>query len=342
MAITIMMPASFKVSSALKFLSYIEKLEEEEEYIFDFRSVGHTSPFGLLMVSDAISSFRRRQLFFSSKCANHERLGYQAHMGFFKACEFEKGAPQAEASGSGNYVPITHLSVDEILDEADREFIPVGVVVEKYANKLSEVLTRSTHGNLYDVLSYSIREIMRNVVEHSSSKQIKFCAQYWPTKNRVHVAILDNGRGIKESLSENPNLDMATDLEALKMSLMPGISGRMFKGVRKEKYNPWQNSGYGLYMTSRLATSGGSFFIVSGNAGYGITSQSAVEIPISGFAGTAINISIDTSRLGELSSRLHEFDREGREIAKLLDAADSRGASIASLMIKTKFQREIN
>ena len=182
------------------------------------------------------------------------------------------------------------------------------------------ILAQSNSGDLFDTLTYSIREIIRNVIEHSKSNQFGFCAQYWQSYSSVQLSILDRGLGIKSGLSTNPNLDISDDHEALNLSLMPGISGKAYKGAKSNPNDVWANSGYGLYMTSRLCREGGSFFIASGNTGLYLSENKKryLETP---FKGTALQLTLNTNRLSSLTSMLskyrdeaHQFDQAGNNI----------------------------
>src|SRR5690606_39484379 len=80
-----------------------------------------------------------------------------------------------------------------------------GEVLENYGENLINILTQNKDKNVTDVLRYSIREILRNIVEHSESDKFSFCAQYLPSKQRVNFAVLDRGIGLSKSLSNNPD-----------------------------------------------------------------------------------------------------------------------------------------
>jgi hypothetical protein len=201
---------------------------------------------------------------------------------------------------------------------------------------MAELLTRTGKGDVYEVLAYSLQEIMRNVVEHSGAPAIQYCLQHWPTRSRVHLAILDAGVGIYASLSANPYLRMETDLDALKLALMPGVSGTMYEGKKRSAYDVWENSGYGLYMTGRLSSEAGNFSIFSGSSALIIGDGRVFDGPCV-FNGTAIRVSLDTRHIGQLSNRLKRYEAEGREIAKELRGADPRGASVASRTLRTRF-----
>lgn len=337
LTVTISIPHALNFSNALKFREKVQGLEPEEDYVFDFRGVGHTEPFGLLLTSDTLSRFKALQDFGGMECCNHEHLTYQGVMGFFRAAGFDFGHAPGAAAGSPNYLPITHLSIHNIQQEAQNRSVREGEIIEEHALRMATVLARTDNSDLCEALTYTLREIIRNVLEHSGADEVHFCAQHWPTKERVHLAILDRGQGIRKSLSNNPHLTIRNDLEALKLSLMPGVSGRMYQGVRKRKHDVWQNSGYGLYMTSRMAVAGGNFWILSGRSVYGVNRANVREIPVSRFSGTALRISLDTSQLREMQKKLKKFRDEGHEIARQFTGSNAGGASLASTMIRTRF-----
>ncbi|MCE8420972.1 ATP-binding protein [Rhodovulum sulfidophilum] len=265
---------------------------------------------------------------------NHENHGYAAHFGFFQSFGLKHGKEPGEATGSSRYIPIRDLNVAQINEEAVERFLEVGDVIEERAAELAKVLTQDEAGDLQDTLTYSIREIMRNVVEHSQSENIHICAQYWPNLHEVEVGIVDDGIGVHAALTSNPTHDGLDEKEALELSLMPGISGNPMAGKGRGE---WNNSGYGLYMTNRICRNGGHFLICSG--GHGIKlSQGGKENFETSFQGTAIRLFIDTRNLTDLRRRLAEFAEEGRAAAKELAGANDSRASTASQMLRRDFQ----
>lgn len=119
-------------------------------------------------------------------------------MGFFKAFGLNHGKSPGEARGSQSYLPITLLNAREIRNDAAEMKVNPGEILEGLSKELTQVLTQTKEGDLYDMLVYSLREMLRNVVEHSRCIEFGLCAQYWPSMNRVSLAILDRGIGIKK------------------------------------------------------------------------------------------------------------------------------------------------
>lgn len=79
--------------------------------------------------------------------------------------------------------------------------------------------------HVFDVIQYSIREILRNSAEHNEGESVSILAQYWPTKDLAEIVIIDDGIGVPHSLYGNGYVECANSREALKFALLPGISG---------------------------------------------------------------------------------------------------------------------
>ena len=150
------------------------------------------------------------------------------------------GLAPSEAGGSHTYVPITETNVADIEEEAFKGFLHPGQIIEDHAGHLARLLTRQEDGAVVDTLTYSIREIVRNVVEHSSSPSYTFAAQYWAGQNSAELAVADRGCGILSSLKENPKLQVENDLAALKLAILPGISSKAWRKSRSQ--DAWVNA----------------------------------------------------------------------------------------------------
>jgi len=216
-------------------------------------------------------------------------------MGYFRACGFSVGVRVGTAKGSNNYQPITKVETDYFWKQSHKNFTKPGDEVENHAEKIAKVLLHTETGNLLKMVTWSIREILRNAVEHSNAKYVEYAAHYWPSKNRAEITILDTGIGIKESINNNPYLEIENDRDAIHHALLPAVSGKMYKGVKKRPHDAWQNSGYGLYNTSRLCRNGnGNIFICSGDAGFKLVDEKRDEYDTS-FQGTVVRMVLDTT-----------------------------------------------
>lgn len=113
------------------------------------------------------------------------------------------------------------------------------------------------------VVKYIIGELVRNVLEHSYSKDgAVVAAQYYKKTNRVSIGICDTGIGIWRSMWENWR--SKTDIEAIKLALTPGITGT----TRKEGGTA-ENAGAGLFFIKSIARITRNYFVIySGSAEY--------------------------------------------------------------------------
>lgn len=330
----ITLPHSLEPIDLAEFATMLKDLPEDDEYMFDFRGNRRFPPFSMLILASMLRRFKDSRPEARRRSMNHENHRYAAHFGFFHSFGLEHGNKPGEALGNSRYIPIQDIVVAELQEMACDRFLAVGDVIEERAAKLACILTQEEGGELHDTLTYSIREIMRNVVEHSEAKTIHICAQYWPKYGQVEVGIVDDGIGVYDALTSNPAHAELNEKEALELALMPGISGNPLAG---KGHGEWNNSGYGLYMTNRICRNGGHFLICSG--GHGIElSQNGKQDFETDFRGTAIRLFIKTTSLGALRGRLDEFADEGRAAAKELKGANDNRASTASQMLRRDFQ----
>jgi hypothetical protein len=318
--------------NTINFALQLKAMPEADEYAIDFNRVNRIDPFALLFLSSEIERCRsaRKTAKFTAK--NVSSMRYAAHMGFFKAFGCEYGESPRSTSGGFRYLPITIMNVRVLRSKAQIAAKRVEEIVEEEAEKLARILARADKGMLYEALAYSMREMIRNVVEHSEADQLGYCAQYWPSMNKVQIAFLDRGVGIRRTLSCNPLLQISSDHDALNLASMPGISGKAYKSQKQDTYDMWQHSGYGLYMTSRLCREGGSFFIASGDTSLLIheSSKRYIDAP---FIGTALRLELRSDLTGRLADLLATFRREGDSFARKYCGRECITASLASMML---------
>lgn len=335
--IEVKMPQNLSLTNALNFCNRLWNLNDSDKYAFDFVNLEFIEPFTMAYVANELKRFRQTKLESEFVALNHQHKTYAAHMGFFKAFGLDCGNKPGQAAGSSTYLPLTILNVAELKKEAADAYDHVGNVIESKSEDIAKILTRQKEGDLIDTLTFSIREIIRNIVEHSDSEVIEYCAQYWPTKNIVELAILDTGNGIMKGLSTNPHLIIKDERDALHLAMLPGVSGKMYRGVKKRKDDEWQNSGFGLYMTSRICRNGGDFFIVSNDKSIFLDSKSKRDIECN-YRGTALRLRINTSRISTYSDMLAQYRKEGFEAAKRISGKDAVEPSIASTMLAKDFK----
>jgi len=316
----ILVPKNLLLAQSLEFIAYLNSLEPADSYHFDFTRSNLIDPFSLIYLSREIQAFRSKRGESDFIAKNFGHLTYHSHMGFFKAFGLDFGKNPGAASGSLAYIPITIYNCEDIRREASAKGVNPGEILTTQSEQLALILTQGKQSDYVQALSFSMREIFRNAVEHSESQQIGFCAQYLPSQSLVKFAILDTGIGIAKSLSRNKDLQIKNDLDGLYTSLKPGISGKV-PSIEYRHDDHWQNSGFGLFMTSELAKRKGSFSIASGDHSLTLVRDKKIELPGS-IQGTIVGIDLNVQTL-------KDFEEIKRTIYSQIPK-DSSGPSGAS------------
>jgi anti-sigma regulatory factor (Ser/Thr protein kinase) len=172
---------------------------------------------------------------------------YFQRMGLFKFLNKESGITVTEHEPAGRFVPLTQIKESGELTRFVTDMIPLLHLNQKQAESISHIIT----------------ELVRNVLEHSGSKNgAILCAQYYPKSNSIRLGIVDTGVGIKKTI--NFSYPAKTDLEAIQLALVPGITGT----TRKEGGTEY-NAGAGLFLIKSIASVNRDFFMIySGHGMY--------------------------------------------------------------------------
>ena len=185
-----------------------------------------------------------------------------------------------------------------------------------------------------------MRGIMRNVFEHSGARNIRYCAQYWPTKQVVELIISACGMGIYQSLIRNPAFKGIREKGFLHFSCLPGVSGNARAMRDRASGNPWQNSGYGLYMTSRLCRNDGDLLVISSNHALVLKSDGKTDFRLPNTKGTIIRLHLKLDMRESLRSGLARYTEEGKILSEDVGAAKVLDASVASQMLRRDFEEK--
>lgn len=332
-------PNSCTEQAIFNFCDQVSNHSNADELLINFSNLGRIEPFTMVYVAKFIRDFSRENPKVTTSAIGHHEKTYAANMAFFRAFGLKHGREPNCTNGNGNFVPYTILRVQTIVDEAGKEWDVEQNIIEKRAEHLAQILSRQDSSHLVDALTFSIREVLRNVFEHSNSKTIEYCAQYWPAYNKVEIAVVDNGIGLGASLKDNPFVQVDSHCDAIQQALMPAISSKNYKGAVIDKDDPWHNSGFGLYMINRICRLGGSFTLCTGNHGIRLDESGKTHIDLPHLCrGTAVRMVLNTNRLTKLSEMLSEFRDEGYEIAKQIKGVGIYTASAASQMLSRDFK----
>lgn len=257
----IYLPPNFDIDNLSGFFSQIDACAQINDITLDFSTLTYSWPTGMLVFGMKLRQWisRRKILGLSTYhrnvTAQKTVQSYLMHLGFFDFIGIPRGNEVNAGSGSSSYLPIrricrTDLDVEKLFDSINEE-----------ARKLAGVISGSfDDSETLRTYQYSIRELIRNVFEHSQAEECYVCGQRWQS-GRVEFAIIDAGVGICSTLSTQYQLN--SDSEALLMAIRPGVSRT--NGF-KDNENIYDNSGFGLFVLSELGKNFGWFCLGSGTA----------------------------------------------------------------------------
>lgn len=172
---------------------------------------------------------------------------YLQRMGLFTFLRIESGMEIIEHEPAGRFIPLTQIKDSQSLTNFITDMVPLLHVGPKHT----------------EPIRYIVSELVRNVLEHSLSPHgAILSAQYYKKSNTIRIGIADTGVGIKETINRSYNAK--NDLEAIRLALMPGVTG----DTRREGGTEL-NAGAGLFFIKSIAHVNRDFFVIySGKAMY--------------------------------------------------------------------------
>lgn len=295
----ILIPRNLDMESSLNFCNNISINDNAEKIVYDYKNMkGKLEPLGMLLVGSKIREICRKYNNIKQSDSNFLDKTYAANMGFFKSVNQDYGKSCYDRYGTSNFIRIKGENIkNSYLTALESGY---GSNIEEYikdviAEDISEVLSR---GNLEikETIKFCIIEVIRNIYDHSKSEMLWYSGQFWPSKNLVEIAILDEGEGIYNTLKNNPNIIVNTPEEALQLALVPGVS-KNSATIKNKEVNG--NSGFGLYMIKSICDIAGSFTIISSGKCLNIEDEKQ-EFYNANFSGTAIRIRINPSKFKDI------------------------------------------
>jgi len=239
---------------------------------FDISKMKRVEPFAMLIFINRIEKFKKEYPNVSRSITGFDKdipaHSYANFVGFFESFGCDTKIPSSNYSTGKTYFKITEYNKKMLAEKTHKENLGV---VQKYLELESKKITNLICGGnneIYNSVFKCILEVLRNSYEHSETDRFWIAGQKY--HNEIEIAVLDEGVGIQQALSVNPNLkkivDNPTAEDYLKLALEPAISGKTFKHMGEMRYGNddigvWVNSGFGLHITSEI-TSGYREFVI--------------------------------------------------------------------------------
>lgn len=244
--------------------------------------------------------------------------GYLEHIGFFDFIGINRGKKIGQAQGGKTYIPIRKLLKKDLLSLEFETGESMQDLIEFESSNLARVLVGEGRNKQdYLAIAFSVREAIRNALEHSQEEVCYVCAQRYST-GRAQLAVIDEGIGIYRSL-QNANIEV-TENNFLREATKPGLT-RVLK--LSESENIHGNSGFGLYILYHLAKNYGNFVISSSGRVLEMAQEMSEphEYPTK-LKGTLISI------------QFHKYPNDMHDMLKMISDEGEREALEEGRMVK--------
>jgi hypothetical protein len=210
----------------------------------------------------------------------HDSGTYLSRMGLFDYLELDEQVKVNGRSEVGRFVPLRLIKgEDDVMPAVDAV---CDLILHQFDNARE----------FLPALEWAACEIIDNIVIHSETATPGVvCAQYYPKRHRLDVAICDMGRGIKAGLETAMPL----------FSHGHAVTEALKRGVTRD---PEVGQGNGLAGSLEIAqTNQGTFGLWTGDAFYASTGgrKGSFTVMEHELPGTGVSLRLDTRRSVDLS-----------------------------------------
>lgn len=300
------LPNSAFIGNIDPFLRSIKTGDSDKLEITSNKSWVSVHPVILTMLAAKATSIGHKHVTLEAFTAKSRNYFERMHLFHFLDPSLQTTITEREPSG--RFIPITQIKDSLTLSTFVTDMIPLLHLTPPHAESIR----------------YVVSELVRNVLEHASSRYGAFvAAQYYPKSNAIKIGVADTGVGIKATISHAHKAP--TDLEALRLALQPGITG-----TTSREGGTSQNAGAGLFFIKSIAHVNQSLFMIySGTGFYKLRKNTKKSLPIDpwqdrhtkyndlpSWPGTVVAVDISLDNTPEFTSLLDQIRRSYTQAIK--------------------------
>lgn len=328
MSLVIQCPSTFDIGSVSGFLNVIGQVRTAPSVTIDFGRVNYVYPFPTIVLAQAIKDLvrargndRKLETIATGVQWNSGAIGYLQHFGFFKYIGFDVGNGIDHSLGGSKYLPFTTIKSSQIMWKGHVMQKEIDIKADRLA---SVIFPGESNVGPAMMLSYALREIIRNSFEHGGVDKCIAMGQRWYNGD-AEIAIADEGWGIAMSLGRVMKFN--TPKEAVQKALLPGISSRSVVGSGE-----WDNSGFGLYVVSELGRRYGEFSLISSGCLLS-ANNGTIEVKNIQVHGTIVKLKVNTRDADYFPNILNQIVAEGEALSETIEGAVKSASKMSKIPV---------
>ena len=274
-----------------------------ENNVIDFSGVTFVNPTGVAILAAMVNKWLNQgiKVAFRQPPDNTNSFTYLQRMDFFRKFHVFEEENFCRHNPAGKFWPLQEITYESNTDEI--------------SSKLANTLTGNdpAFAHVRSELQNCLYESMNNIKDHARLGKV---AGYSLVQNYKHdysdreyvFTTADTGRGIWDSLRDNPDLKIDSETHALDLACQQSISGS--PGIM-DNGNP-RNMGEGLTTIDRIVESTSGYFrLISGSAER-IRCGNKVEFRVGKFPWQGTVVIVKLYKNG-IQKYLYNFEARGKE-----------------------------
>jgi hypothetical protein len=275
-------------------LALLNRGNGHDSVVIDIAAVKFLTPAAIVSILACCSRWKKDgqtiSLVGAASCGN---LGYLQRIDFLKHLGVEIPEHFIRRNAAGRFVPVQTLNfasgdVDRIATEISRCTLP----------------DADLEDDVYRMLQYAAGELLSNAKYHSGGRAF-VCAQFFPARNQVRIAVADDGMGIRGSfLNTSRESDANTPDAAIRLALQPQVSCALLR-PNPNPYAGRNHRGVGLTITRILAKESLGQLTIASESGW-FDEVNGIELPRPCqpvfFPGTLVAVSLHRDQIADYAA----------------------------------------
>lgn len=296
----------------------LDAKEETLEFSFNFDQLKWIDPSGTVILLETIENLREKAIpvhFDPLKDIWKSAISYGLTMGIFQKLGLSETSSYKEGE---TYLAPRKIYRSEVYEYLDNNGKHIEFYFDYISEKISEKVLRFNHWDydeeVTELFTYVVRELIRNIFDHSETPYFYYGSQYIPLTREVELVIADRGVGLKDTIPfdiEERWFNKDTTEAAIKKAFTPGITAGSNHSYASQDY---MNSGFGLAMVKSIISEAGGILSLATDDKTITFVNDTHHIKSCYVKGTMLRMRVDLNKLTQVNfkTQLEKVEKEAK------------------------------